>query len=80
MSQNTTNNTNFSPGKNGNLSGGKHINFPEAFFQNDKLLSHFVKKASGKLICFPPLKLPFFPGAKLVFFVVKVVSVDVGAG
>jgi hypothetical protein len=24
----------------------------------------FCKKASGKLICFPPLKLPFFPGAK----------------
>jgi hypothetical protein len=31
----TTNNTDFAPGKNGNLSGGKHINFPEAFLQND---------------------------------------------
>jgi hypothetical protein len=31
----TTNNTNFAPGKNGNLSGGKHINFPEAFLQDD---------------------------------------------
>jgi hypothetical protein len=32
---NTTNNTNFAPGKNGNLSGGKHIDFPECFLQND---------------------------------------------
>jgi hypothetical protein len=31
----TTNNTDFAPGKNGNLSGGKPINFPEAFLQND---------------------------------------------
>jgi hypothetical protein len=31
----------------------------------------FCKKASGKLICFPPLKLPFFPGAKSVLFVVS---------
>jgi hypothetical protein len=34
-SPNTTNNTDFAPGKNGNLSGGKHINFPEAFLQKD---------------------------------------------
>jgi hypothetical protein len=27
--------TNFAPGKEGNLSGGKHINFPEEFLQND---------------------------------------------
>jgi hypothetical protein len=31
----TKNNTDFAPGKNGNLSGGKHINFPQAFLQND---------------------------------------------
>jgi hypothetical protein len=31
----TTNNTDSTPGKNDNLSGGKHINFPEAFLQND---------------------------------------------
>jgi hypothetical protein len=30
-----TNNTDFAPRKNGNLSGGKHINFAEAFLQND---------------------------------------------
>jgi hypothetical protein len=31
----TTKNNNFVPGKNGNLSGGKYINFPEDFLQND---------------------------------------------
>jgi hypothetical protein len=33
--EDTTNNTDFAPGKNGNLSGGKRINLPEAFLQND---------------------------------------------
>jgi hypothetical protein len=31
----TTNNTSFAPGKNGNLGGGKYINFPEYFLKND---------------------------------------------
>jgi hypothetical protein len=31
----TTNNTHFAPAKNGNLSGGNHINFPDAFLQNE---------------------------------------------
>jgi hypothetical protein len=35
----------------------------------------FSKKSSGKLMYFPPPKLPFFPGAKLVLFVVGVSGV-----
>jgi hypothetical protein len=31
----TTKNTSFTPEKNGNLNGGKYINFPEDFLQND---------------------------------------------
>jgi hypothetical protein len=30
-----TNNTSFAPGKNDNVGGGKYINFPEDFLQND---------------------------------------------
>jgi hypothetical protein len=43
---NTTNNTNFDPGKNGNLSGGNYINFPEDFLQNDSgaKMSYFIPK------------------------------------
>jgi hypothetical protein len=32
---NTTNNISLAPGKNGNLGGGKYINFPEDFLQID---------------------------------------------
>jgi hypothetical protein len=39
----TTNNTDFAPGKNGNWSGGKRINFPEAFLQNDSVVKIRLK-------------------------------------